>query len=198
MSYCLMVYAARFDKLGPVFGSGDDKIRRMISGRFKRELQSKADYFATEISGGAPSPFDAVRALIMGTVPEKGHGFMYAYGYETIIEHFGRFLDNNAFSSIRWSYMEEVEKAFNRAGLAETLPFSDLYCGKALCKFPHPDDFPCYGYWSPETVVAGQKKFAELELPADMEGYLKDALLAVRGWVNSAASKGEGILGFYY
>lgn len=198
MSYCLMVYAARFDKLKPVFGSGDDKIRRMICGRFKSRLQQRADYFASDIQNGAPTPFDAIRALLIGPVPDKGHGFMYAYAYETIVEHFGRFLDNNAFSSIRWSYMEEVEEGFKKAGLNEVLPFSDLYGGQALCKFPHPDDFPSFGYWSPETVVAGHKRFQEIEIPADLEEYVKDALLAVRGWVNSAAGKGEGILGFYY
>lgn len=198
MSYCLMVYAVRFDKLKPVFGSGDDKLRRMISGRFKSRLAQRADWFSTEIENGSPTPFDAIKALIMGPVPEKGHGFMYAYAYETIVEHFGRFLDNNAFSSIRWSFMEEVEQGFKKSGLDEALPFQDLYLGKALCDFPRPDDFPSMGYWTPEKVVAGQKRFGEIEMPNDVEPYVKDALLAVRGWVNSAAGKGEGIVGFYY
>ncbi|MDI1448559.1 hypothetical protein [Polyangium sp. 6x1] len=197
MSYGLTIYAVKFDKLKPVFGSGDDKLRRQICGRFKERLAGQADWFKTEIAGGAPTPFDAVKALIMGTVPEKGHGFMYAYGYERIVEHFGRYLDSNAFSSIRWAFMEEVETAWKSSGLDEVLPFSDLYCSKALCKFPPPDDFPNHGYWSPEQVVAGNKLFAETEIRAETD-YVRDAILSARRWVKEASAKGEGIVAFYY
>jgi len=198
MSYGVMAYAVRFEKVKPVFGSGDDKVRRMICGRFKADLARQEQYFSTEIASGAPSPFDAVRALLMGGVPDKGHGFMYAYAYEKVIEHFGRFLPNGAFSSIRWSFMEAVEESFKKTGLDEALPFRDLYIGRALCAFPTPDDFPCIGYWTPEQVVAGHKRFAEIEIPNDIESYVKDALLEVRGWVASAGPKGEGIVSFYY
>ncbi|MDI1478556.1 hypothetical protein [Polyangium sp. y55x31] len=197
MSYGLMVYAVKFDKLKPVFGSGDDKLRRQICGRFKERLAQQADWFKSEIAGGAPTPFDAVKALIMGTVPEKGHGFMYAYAYERIVEHFGRYLDNSRFSSIRWSYMEAVEEGWKQSGLDETLPFRDLHLGKALCVFPTPNDFPSTGYWSPEQVVAGNKRFGEIQISAE-EDYIKEAILAVRGWLSQAAAKGEGIVAFYY
>ncbi|MDI3288067.1 hypothetical protein [Polyangium sp. 15x6] len=197
MSYSVMAYAVKFDKLKPVFGSGDDKLRRQICGRFKADLARQADWFETEIAGGAPTPFDAVKALIMGTVPEKGHGFMYAYAYERIVEHFGRYLVNNAFSSIRWSFMEAVEEDWKKSGLDEVLPFRDLYTSKALCTFPPPDDFPCHGYWSPEQVVAGNKRFGEIEISTETD-YVRDAIVATQSWVRDAARKGEGIVAFYY
>jgi hypothetical protein len=198
MSYCLMAYAVRFDRVQPVFGSGDDKLRRMICGRFKSRLAQRAESFSNEIGNGAPSPFDAVRALIMGPVPEKGHGNMYAYAYETIIEHHGRFLDNGAFSSMRWAHMDAVEEGFKRTGLDSALPFGDLYRGKALCAFPPPDDFPSMGYWSPEQVISGRNRFGEITVPGDIDTSVAESLAAVRGWVNSAGAKGEGIISFYY
>jgi len=197
MSYSVMAYAVKFDKLKPVFGSGDDKLRRQICGRFKAHLAQQANWFESEIANGAPTPFDAVKALIMGTVPEKGHGFMYAYAYERIVEHFGRYLNNNAFSSIRWSFMEAVEEDWKKSGLDEALPFDDLYIGKALCTFPSPDAYPRHGYWSPEQVVAGHKRFGEVQISAETDD-VHDAILAVQSWIADASRKGEGIVGFYY
>jgi len=76
----------------------------MICDGFKRALSERAESFSREIENGAPTPFDAVKALIMGIpIEDRRHGF------------------------------------------EETLPFKDISSGKALCKFPSPDDFPCIG-----------------------------------------------------
>jgi hypothetical protein len=90
MSYGLMVYSVSLEKIREVCGSGDEKLVRMMGGRFRNEVQRADEYFEDEISSGAPKRLEAVRQLVMGEVLDQRYGFQYAYAYKLLVEHFGK------------------------------------------------------------------------------------------------------------
>jgi hypothetical protein len=184
MSYGLMVYAVDFEKLKGALGSGDDKIRRSICGRFKQRLAQLGEDSATPEDG-----FEAVRHLIMGgqkTLP----GYLYGYAYECIVDFYGRALDNACFMPCSHGYLEELEQQLQQSGVKLGL-MDFVYYHKASIELPAPDDFPGYSYWTPAAVLEN--------LPI-LQAYAgkTEADRMVLSWLEYTASRGEGIVGFWY
>ncbi len=198
MSYGLMVYSVDLDKVIAACGSGDDKLRRMICGRFRNDLSRRQDWFSSEIEGGAPSPFDAIRALIMGDPPMVGHGFMYGYAYKDLVGHFGQSQYNNPFSPCNHAWIEAIGATLTTLG-ASTLSMSNLQYGGSPVKFPNPDDFPAFGYWSRDDVLAGNDLLNGPEFQSDLvPPDHAEAIDAIRGWLTFAAGRRDAIVAFYH
>ncbi|MCP3137167.1 DUF7691 family protein [Pyxidicoccus xibeiensis] len=195
MGYGFMVWAVDTNKLRQSAGSKDEKLRRMIGGRFKRDLASLDELFEDSISGGGPNTYEALRQLIDGTVPEGARGGIYRYAFKLVVEHFGRFLDNSAvcpWSSPDFGPVNAALKQMN-------VPFEldDLHGNRLPVKLPYPDDFPLTG-WVDEAEV---KKIAAAFEGAKYTGkdaQVRDILECVRGWFREASAQGRGLVSYYH
>ncbi|MBW4620492.1 MAG: hypothetical protein KME17_14210 [Cyanosarcina radialis HA8281-LM2] len=189
MSYGLMAYSVNIDKLKESCGSGDDSLRRAISGRFKNDIASTNQQLGYSNDRGEPSVFLAIRDLIIGDERNLDR-VLYAYGFKYIVEFFGKFLDNNLFYPASYDFLvEEVGANLSETGATVEM-FKLLNCYLPV-SFPTPDDFPLYGYWSAERVAASVEPLAAF--PEKTE-----ELKAIQKWLEFAALKGEGIVGYYH
>jgi hypothetical protein len=115
---------------------------------------------------------------------------MYGYAYKFIVEFYGRFLNNSCFYPCSSSFVEtDIDPLLAEVGLEARV--LGLSFGDALIKFPRPDDFPGFGYWSAEQVGRDASKAASIV--ADNEH-----VTAVLGWIREASRKGRAIVGFYH
>ena len=96
-----MPYVVDLDVLNGSVGSKDDKLRRMIGGRFRQHLTHFDSQFDHLIEGGGPPIYEAIRAVIDGGPFDERYGVMYNYAFKWICEFHGRFLDNSDFSPMR-------------------------------------------------------------------------------------------------
>jgi hypothetical protein len=197
MSMALTLYLVELERVHAAIGSRDDKLRRQISGRFKDDFARADEYFDHEISGGAPTRRDALRAVIEGGPFDRAHGFQYAYAYQAICRHFGAYLDNNWFSPFRGSWVEDVDRGLERLGMTPRV-MTFMYGGLPE-PLPRPDDFPSYGEWSPELCRRGlaewQAATAEQRAAVDREAL--SAIESCVGWMRAAVGKpGAGVAGF--
>ena len=109
-----MVWSVDTNKLRQIPGSKDDKLRRMIGGRFKRDLASLDDLFEHRIAAGGPNTYEALRQIVDGTIPEGvQNGAIYRYAFKLIVDHLGTFLDNNAVCPIG-SDFGDIDRALVR------------------------------------------------------------------------------------
>ncbi|MFJ8584386.1 hypothetical protein ACIRD2_06965 [Streptomyces sp. NPDC093595] len=199
MSYSLSPYLVDLAVVRGAVGSGDVKLRRMIGGRFKQRLAHDDDYFADEIERGAPTRYDALRAVIDGgpfdAAPE--FAFQYGYAYRMICEFHGRFLFNNHFSPFRGSWLEEVDAGLSALGIT-AVAVTDFMYGSVPDPLPH-RDLPGYGEWSAEQCARGLAQW-EASTPEQRGALDPEVLEAVEScvdWMREArAREGFGIAGF--
>ena len=189
MGYGTMVYSLDFAAHRASLDSGDDKLRRMISGRFRRDIQRLNEELDWSNERGAPNVFEAIRHLLMGG-PKELPGAMYGYGYKFIVEFQGRFLPNDRFYPCRSSYQEEeLQPQLDALDLG--LRLDRLNFGGALADFPPPMDFPGIGHWDPDEIARARPLL-------DAATGLSPELEQVRGWLRQAHDAGHGLIGFYH
>ena len=195
MGYGFMVWAVDTDKLKQVAGSKDEKLRRMIGGRFKRELASLDDLFKHAIAAGGPNTYEALRQIIDGTIPEDARGGIYAYAFQLIVEHFGRFLDNGAVYPWNSPDFSAVDGALEKM----SVPFkvSSLYGFSLPVKVPSPDDFPSAGWVTPRKVKEVHEAFSQAK-KVKMDAGAKEIVDCVRGWFEAAATANRGLVSYYH
>ncbi|WP_236244547.1 hypothetical protein [Streptomyces sp. CC210A] len=137
MSYALSPYLVDIDKARAAVASGDDKLRRMIGGRFKQQMAHADAWFADELGQGAPSRYEALRAVVAGGPFDAAHAFQYGYAYQMICEFHGRWLFNNDFSPFRSGWLERVDEGLREVGVT-VVAVTDFMYGSvpAPCRAP--------------------------------------------------------------
>ncbi|WP_306368504.1 hypothetical protein [Nocardiopsis sp. CC223A] len=194
MSYALTTYVVDLDVLHASVGSGDDKLRRMIGGRFKRQL----DGFSY-IGGEDDIPIrDAIRAVIEGGPFEPRHGTMYNYAYKWICEFHGGYLDNNDFSPMRSGWLGTVDKGLKAVGVT-AVGVEDFGFGHAPEPIPEPDFLPGSGEWSPEQCRKALEQWAAAtdEDKAGLDPDVRQAAESCMEWCRAADAAGRGVAGFF-
>jgi hypothetical protein len=187
MGYGVMAYAVDIDKLVAFCGSGDDRMRRVISGKFREDIYRINDDLGWSNERGEPSVFTAIKHLIMGE--EKTlEGTMYGYGFKFIVEFSGRFLDNGPFYPCPSQYLSDTVDV-ELAGVGATISMSGLIFDGAPVSFPSPDDFPAIGHWTADQVADNVEP-----LRAGSSTELK----TISKWLDQAAATGRGVVGFYH
>lgn len=188
-----MVWSVDTNKLRQIPGSKDDKLRRMIGGRFKRDLASLDDLFDHQIAAGGPNTYEALRQIVDGAIPpDVKNGAIYRYAFKLIVEHFGTFLDNGAVYPWRGEFTD-LDNALASVGLDFKL---GTFFGTDLpVDLPYPDDFPLSGWLDPAAV---QKIHAVPAKQAIVDRELRDAVDNIRGWFRDAAAKQRGLVSFYH
>ncbi len=189
MGYGFMIWAVDTDKLKQVVGSKDEKLRRMIGGRFKRDIARLDDMFDN------PNTYEALRQIIDGAIPEGARGGVYSYAFKLLVEHFGKFQDNNCVYP--WSSPDFTELDAALASMGVPFKFDTLQWSGLPVKLPSPDDFPCTGWVSPDEV---KKVDAALSVAtySGKDSHVSDVINAMRGWFRNAAAKGWGLVSYYH
>jgi hypothetical protein len=198
MSFGLSLYLVDLARVRGAVGSGDVKLRRMIGGRFKAQLAHDDEWFATEIEDGAPSRYDALRAVIDGGPFDDRHGFQYGYAYKMICEFHGRFLFNNHFSPFRSGWLERVDEGFRELGI-KAVGVTDFMYGAPPSPLPRPSDLPGYGEWSTEQCgeALAQWEASDPDRRAGLDAEVREAIESCVEWTRLArAEDGRGIAGF--
>lgn len=189
-----MVWSVDIPKIQQVRGSKDDKLRRMIGGRFKRDLASLDDLFEHHIAAGAPNTYEALRQIVDGAELDPRHGAIYRYAYKLIVEHFGSFLDNNAVYPWRGEF-DGIDGALARLGV--TFKLGDFFGTALPVDLPGPDDFPLSGWVDAPAVQTVTRAFRAADT-ATVDPEHRDTVECIRGWFNQASAKQRGLVSFYH
>lgn len=194
MSYGLSVYLVDIPTVRGVIAGGDERVRRMIGGRFKRSMASDDDYFAYEIGNGAPTRYEALRAVIDGGPFDEEHGFQYGYAYKMICEFYGRPLSNNHFSPFRGSWLRDVDEGLVQLGI-KAVAVTDFSYGSLPAPLPS-GELPRYGEWSPGQCQEALTQW-EASTPQQREAVAPEVLVAIESCVDWMRGAGDrGIVGF--
>lgn len=188
MGRCLMIYSTDTARLDGLFGSGDDKARRMVSGRFRSQISSRNDQLGYSNERGADSIFTGIRHLIMGD-DKTLSGDLYFNAYEMIVQSCGHFLDNSHFCPFRGSWLEDVNATLASHG--STLDLDALAYGGARVEFPEPAPELGTGGWDHERIASNLKTLDGASgLPAEVQ--------EIRSWLRHAKDHGRELVGFCY
>lgn len=194
-----MTYVVDLNTLHSSVASNDDKLRRMIGGRFKQHLASFDTQFDHVVDAGGPGIRDAIRAVIEGGPFDDEHRFMYSYAYKWICEFHGRSLVNDRFCPMKAGWLETVDEGLCELGVT-AVRVTDLSYGSVPSPIPRPNDFtPSYGEWS---LVECQKALEQWEAAADeskaaLDTYVREAVESCMDWCRTASSVGRGVAGFF-
>jgi hypothetical protein len=199
MSYGLGMYLVDLDEVHGVIGSQNVKLRRMIGGRFKAAFAAADKWFDEEIADGAPSRYEALRAVIDGGPFDDHYAFQYGYAYRMICEFLGRPLFNNCFSPFHSGWLERVDQGLDELGI-KAVSVSDFSYNLQLPPLPCPDELPGYGEWSPKECREALTQW-EASTPAQREaidGGVLEAIESCVAWMRQAQTEdGMGIVGFF-
>ena len=196
MGYGFMVWAVDTSKLQQVAGSKDEKLCRMIGGRFKHDVAGLDDLFSHQIASGKPDTRTALRQIVDGTVPpDVSNGAVYFYAFKLLVQHFGRPLDNSAVYPWSSPDFAPLDAAFVTMGVP--LKLGRLYGSSLPVKLPSPDDFPLTGWIDAAEVKAIDTAFGKAK-PVKLEGDAAEILPCVRGWFGDATKLGRGLVSYYH
>jgi hypothetical protein len=189
MGYGFMIWAVDTKKLQQVAGSKDEKLRRMIGGRFKRDIARLDDMF------GDSKTYEALRQIIDGTIPEDARGSVYAYAFKLLVEHFGKFQDNACVYPWNSPDLGPLDAAL--ADMGVPFKFSKFQWSGLPVELPSPDDFPSIGWVSPEDVQKVNAALANAEY-AGTDSHVREVITTIKGWFRNASSKGWGLVSYYH
>ncbi|GIG64433.1 DUF7691 family protein [Phytomonospora endophytica] len=187
MGYGVMAYSVDIDKLVALCGSGDDRMRRVISGKSRESIYRTNDQLGLSNERGEPSVFTAINHLILGEEMTL-EGYMYGYAFKYIVEFSGRFLSNGPFYPCSSDYLSDTVDA-ELAEVGASVRMTDLIWDGAPVSFPRPDDFPMIGHWTAEQVAASVEP---------VRAGTSEELKTIGTWLDQSAAQGRGIVGFYH
>lgn len=186
------------DVLHASVGSQDDKLRRMIGGRFKQHLDFDDSQFDHVTDEGGPGIRDAIRAVIEGGPFDEQYGFMYGYAYKWICEFHGRFLDNSDFSPMRAGWLETVDEGLKALGVS-AVSVTGLSYGGPPAPIPSSGMESGCGEWSFEECQKALEQWeaATDEAKSDLDPYVLEAAQSAMEWCRISATAGRGVAGFF-
>lgn len=190
MSSSINVYAVSLEDLKPAAGSGD---HALIDGA----TRSREWFLSTidDIDDEAPIPCaQALADIVSGRVTEDAPGYLYGYALEAICGHVGRELPNICGIAGSTQWMEEVDAALKRRGVAVQL--SDLLYRGSPVPIPEPDDFPFIGYWTPDEITTALAAIRGGDR-SGLDNEMAEMFREIEGWLAGASeSPGAAIVGF--
>ncbi|GAA4897219.1 hypothetical protein LX16_1162 [Stackebrandtia albiflava] len=200
MSFSLSPYLVDLRKARGAIGSEDEKLRRMIGGKFKAAMAHADDWFADQIAGGAPTRYDALRAVVDGGPFDDAYGFQYGYAFEMICGFFGRSLNNNAFSPFRSGWLARVDEGLAALGVT-AVEVSEFSYGSPPAPLPRPAEFvPAYGEWSPKQcrTALAQWNAATAEAREALDPEVLEAVESCVAWMRESVANGRHVVAFHF
>uniref|UniRef100_UPI003F49091A DUF7691 family protein n=1 Tax=Nonomuraea bangladeshensis TaxID=404385 RepID=UPI003F49091A len=190
MSYGLSIYYVNLDTLRSAIGSRDESLLEEIQAEFQQRFDMKDEWFDSEIQEGAPTHYEAVRAIIHGGPFDTAYGFLYGYAYETICAFYGQRLDSNWFSPFRSDWLETVDEGLAKLGI--DVRVTDFMAGGVPSPLPV-SDLPGYGEWSSKQCDQAYAKWSETT--SEQHKILDPSVLAaikqcMVNWAQMVANRG--------
>lgn len=201
MSSSLSVYLLDVAATRALVGSGDDQLLDIVRGRFGDDLARDDEWFASEIEDGAPTAYEALRAVVHGGPfgEDKEHGFQYGYAYKRLCSLTGSFLDNSCFTPHRGDWLTLVDEGLSALGITAVSVEEFGYGGLPA---PLPSTYmPGCGEWTHEQCLRALEQFeatkAKDGAPPPLEPEVVEAVTQVLQWLRHAGSRpGFGVIGF--
>ncbi|MGW4895879.1 DUF7691 family protein [Kitasatospora sp. NPDC004240] len=201
MSSSLSVYLLDPKAARALVGSRDDQLLQVIRDSFADDLASSDSWFDSEIADGAPTAYEALRAVVYGGPYDAAaqYSFQYGYAYKRLCALTGSFLDNSSFSPFRGSWLEMVDEGL-RALRITAVSVAELGYYDGL-----PDGIPTYelprcGEWTYESCVAALEQFEQTKRDnhaPPLEPEVVEAVMDVIGWLRAVEARpGFGVVGF--
>jgi hypothetical protein len=190
MSSSVNVFVVELDKLRRAIGSHDRQLIEAIQEDQERFLASIDDIDDEAELKCA----QAVEHLIAGNPSDDCPGYLYGYAVEAICRQLGHELPNICPIAGATDWLAEVDAALKIHQVP--LQLSALVFGKCPVEIPQPDDCPCIGVWSPQSIPPALAALQGIEL-LGLEREMTETFQDIRGWLTEAAkTPGEAIVGF--
>jgi hypothetical protein len=160
-----------------------------------------------------PSSQDALRHIIMGEPWARGIGSKYGYVFLALCEHLCEELERASWGETRAEYVEAFDKVLRKVGVkADVVSLSTLTGGHGDFPLPPRGDFPFIGSMTAAEVARaaaalGAVDRAALEAASKAvkisRGEVDPAFVAacfdeLRGWCETCAAAGKGLIVFYH
>ncbi|WP_280275374.1 DUF7691 family protein [Nocardia wallacei] len=207
MSSSLHVYLLDPVATRALVGSRDDQLLEVIRDSFQDELDGKDDYFRPEIEQGAPTAYEALRAVIHGGPfsTNEDYAFRYGYAYEQLCSFTGRPLDNACFTPHRGDWLSEVDQGLREVGITAVSVESFGYGGALPTPLPYTHTPSC-GEWTSEQIAQALEQLKATKRANDESGHLPflmpevmNAVMECLGWMRQAVARpGFGVIGFRF
>ncbi|WP_336318096.1 DUF7691 family protein [Streptomyces lavendofoliae] len=201
MSSSLSVYLLDPKAARALVGSRDDQLLDVIRDRFADDLASSDDWFSSEIEKGAPTAYEALRAVVHGGPydAEKQYSFQYGYAYKRLCSLTGAFLDNSSFSPFRGDWLEVVDEGLKALRITAVSVAELGYYDGLPAGIPS-YDLPRCGEWTHEQCLEALEQFEATKRDGHappLEPEVVDAVMDVIGWLRHAQARpGLGVVGF--
>ncbi|RST15178.1 hypothetical protein E2C00_07260 [Streptomyces sp. WAC05374] len=198
MSSSLSVYLLDPKAARALVGSGDDQLLDVIRDRFGDDLAADDRYFSSRIAEGAPTAYEALRAVVHGGPYDEEYAFQYGYAYKRLCSLTGSFLDNSSFCPFRGDWLETVDEGL-RALRIKAVSVADFGYGGLPGGIPS-YDLPRCGEWTHEECLEALEQFERTKQEGHappLEPEVVDAVMDVIGWLRHAEARpGLGVVGF--
>ncbi|GHG63036.1 DUF7691 family protein [Streptomyces griseocarneus] len=204
MSSSLSVYLLDVTATRALVGSRDDQLLEVIRTQFGDSLARDDDYFSYSIKEGAPTAYEALRAVIYGGPfsDDQDHAFQYGYAYDRLCSLTGSFLDNSCFTPHRGDWLSVVDEGLTALGITAVSVAAFSYNG-----LPEPLPYthtPGCGEWTPEAITQALEQFEATKRAVDESGQapllepeVVEAVMQCLGWMRHAKARpGFGVIGF--
>jgi hypothetical protein len=198
MSSSLSLYLLDPAATRALVGCRDEGLLRTVRERCGAELEREDEYFRYEIGNGAPTSYEALRAVINGGPfgADEWVAFPYGYAYQRLCAHRGRFLDNSWFSPFRGDWLSTVDAGLKARGVTAVSVAEFSYPGLPS---PLPRlDTPGCGTWTAEQCVAAVEQAEGPEQGVELDSEVSSAVAQCVGWARQAAREGLGVVGFRF
>lgn len=208
MSSSLSVYLLDIAATRALVGSGDDTLLEVIRDNFGDDMARSDDYFSDEIEQGAPTAYEALRAVVHGgPFSDDGGGeyaFQYGYAYRRLCSLTGSFLPNSSFTPHRGDWLAVVDQGLKALGITAVSveAFSD---GGPPAPLPYTFT-PGYGEWTPDHIAQALQQFEAGKHEIDTSGQapplepeVVEAVQECLDWMRHAqAQPSHGVVGFRF
>jgi hypothetical protein len=194
LSYAIMPYAVDLAKLRSLLGSGDAKVLAGIRGdrRFGHDFDG-VDELGDDTAVSART---ALEQMIMGGDYDADAGYVYGYCWKILCEAYGRWLPNEHWSAMRFSWFDAVNDGL-RAADVKFSP-EDLIYGGAGVPLPSIDDFPAIGHVERGDMPALLATLEGIDDAAITDGDVLDAVREIQGWLQHCVTHERDLVCFYH
>ncbi|MGJ5826863.1 DUF7691 family protein [Streptomyces ossamyceticus] len=203
MGSSLSVYLLDVAATRALVGSRDEQLLEVVRDRFGDDLAWDDDWFRSEIEDGAPTAYEALRAVVHGGPfsEDKQYAFQYGYAYQRLCSLTGSFLANSSFTPHRGDWLSVVDEGLTALGItavsAAAFEYGDL---PAPLSRSYP---PGCGEWTHEQCLRALEQFeatkAKGGTPPPLDPEVVEAVMQCLGWLRHAESRpGFGVIGFKF
>ncbi|PJN38481.1 hypothetical protein CG747_22825 [Streptomyces sp. CB02959] len=200
MSSSLSVYLLDVAATRALVGSRDDELLDVIRTRFADDLARDDDYFSHAIEQGAPTAYEALRAVVHGGPfsDDSHHAFQYGYAYKRLCALTGSFLANDCFTPHRGGWLETVDQGLKDLRIT-SVSVSAFGYGAPPAPVPYADTPGC-GEWTPKQIARALEEFEatkRAEHAPPLEPEVVEAVMQCLEWMRHAEARpGFGVIGF--